>query len=379
MTSSPSGSPLGWLDQSRMPTPGPYGDVPVDGYIVDGGFKMKVENPGWQQLWQRVVGVNAARQTIGAARAVVPDRPRWFFVPGISADRLPFAAPGCGLPEAMAALPDDRSVAVLTQAIPNEHARYVSTDDPSKTEHPKLTGPGTVLQVRPEVVHGDLFQAFYFWIPRDGMMPHGHVPIGRYGAKYLREVVRAWLPAGAAKIVTITPDNDERMLKVSPSVPKGTPTIEDTKFGECGFVAIAWPRDTHIVNGVVVRQKPWCEPYTQGVYPAIAVREDGSQHHVAVWVPTCRSPTPSQIRPRLRRLSESLELRELAESAAELLPGHGGKERRPPSTYARPRSAPVDAKGVRSRSAPAVGAMRPPSGTGEGRRRLNVHAKWGQR
>lgn len=307
MTLSPAGTSPVLLAEVRSPAPSPYGGVRVDGYVERGKFVLAPGYSNWWLYWRDIAGVTVVKATAGT----VPqrsDRPRWFFVPGTDADRLPFAAPNCGLPSAVADLKAGTPIAVVEMAVPEDHACFIRQDLEDPTEMPLRNQRATAIQVRPRINQEGYFRPFYFAIASDGMMPRGHLPTLAASPKYVGDVVGAWLPRD--RFVVVCNDSRGRLqkvLRVQPKVPEGTPVIAASEFGDSGFIAISHPRGTDIVNGQVQRSRPWTEEYTPGVYPAVAVAPNGDQRHVAIWVPTSRSPTPVQLDRGLRRLSQSQE------------------------------------------------------------------------
>ncbi len=307
MTLSPAGTSAVLLEEVRSPAPSPYDGVRVDGYVERGKFVLAPACPNWELYWRDCLGVTVVKATVGTVPPL-SDRPRWFFVPGADADRLPFAAPNCGLPPAVADLEATTPIAVVEMAVPEDHACFIRQDPEDPTEMPHGNQRATAIQVRPLVGEESYFQPFHFAIASDGMMPRGHLPTLAASPKYVGDVVGAWLLRD--RFVVVCNDSRGRLqkvLRVQPKVPEGTPVIEASKFAESGFRAVSWPRGTDIVNGQVQRSRPWTEEYTPGVYPAVAVAPNGDQRHVAIWVPTSRSPTPVQLDKGLRRLSQSQE------------------------------------------------------------------------
>lgn len=363
MDRSPSESARQSLQSPRLPTPGPYDGVSVAGLVVDGVFKLKVPDPDWGTRWWRFVGVVVERTTAGSVRdTVVNDRPRWFWIPGALPDQLSFSAPGCGVPASVRELFDTDALVVMSQAIPNEHARCMSATRPDNEQVLGSARPSMVLQVRPTPGHRDPFEPVYFTLPSDGIVPHGHVPTGRDARTYLAEVFRAWLPAGSAEIVPITPEREADRYPIAPKVPEGTPVIHADDFANL-YSAIAWPRGARVHSRRVIFPEHPPEPYEKDVYPAVAVTPRGEQHHVAILFPEDKSP---EIRARkARRESENTErfleneqrsmakaFDEALSSIGEFNPGLEKTTIHGAGKIQRPKSAPVGS---------------------------NVHAKWGQR
>ena len=307
MTLSPADTSPVLLEEVRSPATSPYGGVGLDGYVIRGRFAMAPGYPNWEYYWKDVAGVTVVKATAGTAREH-SDRPRWFFVPGTDAGRLLFAAPNCGLPSAIADLEAGTPIAVVEMAVPEDHAYFIRQDPEDPTEMPHGSQWATAIQVRPRINQEGRFRPFYFAIASDGMMPRGHLPTLGASSKYVGDVVGAWLPRDSFVVVCNDPRGRlQKVLRVQPKVPEGTPVIAASEFGISGFIAISHPRGTDIVNGQVQRSRPWTEEYTPGVYPAVAVAPNGDQRHVAIWVPTNRSPTPVELDRGLRRLSQSQE------------------------------------------------------------------------
>ena len=348
MTLSPADTSPVLLEEVRSPAPSPYDGVRVEGYVVRGKFEMVPTFTSWWLWWRDIAGVTVVKATAGTVPPL-SDRPRWFFVPGADADRLPFAAPNCGLPSAVAGLEASTPIAVVEMAVPEDHACFIRQDPEDPTEMPHGNQRATAIQVRPLVGEESYFRPFYFAIASDGMMPRGHLPTLAASPTYVGDVVGAWLPRDSFVVVCNDPRvRLQKVLRVQPKVPEGTPVIAASEFARSGFRAISWPRGTSIVNGQVQRSSPWPEEYTPGVYPAVAVARNGEQRHVAIWVPTSRSPTPVQLDRGLRRLSQSQELaRPPSRSSVPGRPPVGpsaGKNATGPrrhSTTAAPRSRPA--------------------------------------
>jgi len=350
MTLSPADTSPVLLEEVRSPATSPYGGVRVDGYVIRGSFKMAPGDPNWELYWRDCLGATVVKATAGTVPPL-SNRPRWFFVPGTDADRLPFAAPNCGLPSAIADLEATTPIAVVEMAVPEDHACFIRQDPEGPTEMPHGSQWATVIQVRPRINQEGRFRPFYFAIASDGMMPRGHLPTLGASSRYVGDVVGAWLPRDSFVVVCNDPRvRLQKVLRVQPKVPEGTPVIAASEFGRSGYRTISWPRGTAIVNGQVQRSSPWPEEYTPGVYPAVAVARNGEQRHVAIWVSSSRSPTPVQLDRGLRRLSQSQErARPLSRSSVPVRPPVGppaGKNAVRPrrhSTTAAPRSwsAPV--------------------------------------
>jgi hypothetical protein len=306
MTASPADTPTEWLERTKSPESSLYGGMRPSAWIASGRLETAPRCDDWHRYWRHVAGVTTTRTTTGEAAAVRSDRPRWFAKSGADVARLAFAAPGCGAPRAVTEVDPNTAVLVFEKADEEVHAACITETVPCQNLVPLAPRP-ILFQVRPALGDEDFFKPFVFAISSNGLMPKGHIPRARGGERYILDVVGAWQPKHKFVVAPVDAKTFQpnRPLQVSPLVPEGTPVIADRDFGSSGFVAITLPRGTAVVQGRVVRRDPWPQEYTRGVHPAVAVRTDGVQVHVAIWVTSERSVSPCDLDKGLRRLSAS--------------------------------------------------------------------------